>query len=82
MEILEIKNENNQKKKKKQTLSGWIWFHIQNVISLEVITPTLKKSKNKQIENQWLFLDSEKWVLKINHHPESEENQVSPERNS
>jgi len=70
------------KVKKKTKLSRWIWFHIQNVISLEVITPTFKKRKNKQIENQWLFLDSEKWVLKINHHPESDENQVNPERYS
>ena len=41
MEILDIKNENQSKKK----FSRWIWFHIQNVISLEVITPTLKKKE-------------------------------------
>ena len=41
MEILDIKNENQSKKK----FSRWIWFHIQNVISLEVITPILKKKK-------------------------------------
>ena len=39
-------------KKKKKKLSRWIWFHIQNVIRLEVTTPTFKKRKNKQIENQ------------------------------
>lgn len=50
MEILEIKMTITKVKKRK--LNGWIWFHVQNVMSFEVITPIIKPGKNKLIKSK------------------------------